>query len=162
MFKVKIEAESAGFGGVAPPAAFRSGAIRAAVFHRRKVSRRALLHGCRPSGTLAVMLRWLAMTRLLAALAILGLIVGSFAAPTQARIANAVSVSSDMPCCVDKAAPDCVKSCPLAIMCFDTSLPVAATAVAARRVASDAIFFLHGDAPLRGVGCSPPRRPPRL
>jgi hypothetical protein len=110
------------------------------------------------------MSRWFAITRVLAVLAILGLIVGSFVAPAGAKPADsaAVTMAGDMPCCHGNKAPDCAKGCPLAIMCFTASLSAgAAPAIAAPRLVSFNVTIPHDDAVMNGVGGSPPRRPPR-
>jgi len=98
-------------------------------------------------------------------LAILGLIVGSFVAPARATTVNstAMTMAGDMPCCPDKKAPICAKGCPLAIMCFATSLPsAAAPPAAAQHIANHEVLFPRDDVLLTGVGRSPPRKPPRI
>lgn len=105
------------------------------------------------------------MTRVLATLAILGLIVGSFVSPARAGIveSTAMTMAGDRPCCHGEAGPNCAKGCPLAIMCFATSLPATATPTCAtRRIAIPGILFTRNDALLSGVGHSPPRKPPRI
>jgi hypothetical protein len=72
-------------------------------------------------------------------------------------------MAGDMPDCPDKYAPDCVKDCPLAIMCFAASLPSAPPpALAAPRIASLEVLFPLDDALMASVGGSPPRKPPRI
>ncbi|MBI1866766.1 MAG: hypothetical protein HYS06_00450 [Methylocystis sp.] len=105
------------------------------------------------------------MTRVLAMLAIFGLIVGSFVTPARAMAVDspAMTMAGDMPDCPEKKAPDCAKDCPLAIMCLATSLPAAAISFhAAPRTASVEVLFPLDDALITGVGASPPRRPPRI
>jgi hypothetical protein len=108
------------------------------------------------------------MTRVLAMLAILGLIVGSFVAPTQAKTVDATNMTmnaampGDMPCCHDKRALDCAKGCPLAIMCFAVSLPAGAvSSLAASRIVIFESTLPLDDAVMNGVSESPPKRPPR-
>ncbi|GLI95864.1 hypothetical protein [Methylocystis echinoides] len=105
------------------------------------------------------------MTRVLATLAVLGLIVGSFVAPVQAKIVDstAVTMAGDMPCCHGDKAPDCAKGCPLAIMCFAASLPAGAiSAYAAKRIESLEVLPPFDDALVISIGSSPPERPPRI
>jgi hypothetical protein len=104
------------------------------------------------------------MTRVLAALAILGLIVGSFVTPARAGIVDQTTMrmAGDMPCCHGKAGPNCAKGCPLAIMCFVTSLPTVAISTSAwRPIVGREVLFPRNDALLIGVDRSPPRKPPR-
>ena len=77
---------------------------------------------------------WLAITRLLAILAILGLVLAPFTAPavaggTAAPVATADGAMdmasmdadmADMPCCPPEkpVMPDCQKACPLATQCL--------------------------------------------
>jgi hypothetical protein len=74
---------------------------------------------------------WLAITRLLSILAILGLVLAPFTAPAVAggmAAPMAMDISSigdevamaDMPCCPPEkpVMPDCQKACPLATLCL--------------------------------------------
>lgn len=109
--------------------------------------------------------RWLAMTRVLALLAILGLIVGSFVTPARAGIIDSTmtTMAGDMPCCHGEAAPNCAKGCPMAIMCFVINLPTQAIPTSAtQRIASREVLFPRNGAQLIGVDRSPPRKPPRI
>lgn len=116
---------------------------------------------------------WACLRRLLAILAVAGLIVGPFTAPAVGRAAEMSSMiagmeedmSRDMPCCPDgtPAVPDCQKSCPLMATCMAkcaTAVPmlshagvVSRTECDALRPASDAL----GDA----LAAELPARPPR-
>lgn len=83
---------------------------------------------------------WTAIYRLLAVIAVAGLVAGAFAAPVRARPMADVppsvstSVSMDMDCCdPDTANPDCndLKGCPFAALCAAkvmTGLPSIAVA----------------------------------
>jgi hypothetical protein len=109
--------------------------------------------------------RWFAMTRFLPVLTILGLIVGSFVTPAQARIVESttMAMADDLPCCPGETGGNCAKDCSLAIMCFVTSLPSATLpTLAAPRIADDEAVFPRDDILLTGVSHSPPRRPPRI
>lgn len=110
-------------------------------------------------------LRWM-----LTVLAIVGLVVGPFAAAGNvAAMAAAPSMSvpemaADMPCCPDDgqpAIPDCQTTCPVMAMCAGKSLSAAPT------FASEA-FTIRGDAMRPGsdligesLAAEPPARPPR-
>jgi hypothetical protein len=63
---------------------------------------------------------WLAITRLLAILAIVGIVVAPFAAPAVAGGMAAPMAIADMPCCppAKPVMPDCQKACPLATLCL--------------------------------------------
>jgi hypothetical protein len=108
--------------------------------------------------------RCFGITRLLAALTILGLIVGSHVTPAQAKIVDSttVAMAHDKRCCPGEKTPNCAKDCPLAIMCFVTSLPPAAlSAITTPRIAT-MVVFPQGETLLTGVSHSPLRRPPRI
>ncbi|TLX44900.1 hypothetical protein FBQ73_00250 [Xanthobacter autotrophicus] len=111
------------------------------------------------------------LQRLLAILAIVGLIAGPFTAPVSGAATAATSAMSmpemagDMPCCPDEtpAVPDCQKTCPLMALCMAKCFSVAPTLSSlafifwdwsdAMRPASDVL----GDA----LAVEPPARPPR-
>ncbi|WP_394108467.1 hypothetical protein [Xanthobacter autotrophicus] len=111
------------------------------------------------------------LQRLLAILAIVGLIAGPFTAPVSGAAMAAASAMSmpemagDMPCCPDEtpAVPNCQKTCPLMALCMAKWFSVAPTLSSlsfvfwdrsdAMRPASDVL----GDA----LAIEPPARPPR-
>ena len=118
------------------------------------------------------MKRRLTIRHLLAALAMLGLVLGPMAAPTMATAMPtdmAASATTDMttsdamPCCPDAPAkPDCAKVCPFMAVCAglifagfaggaSLNVPTALLATIAPR----------DDAKRNGLGQAPPPRPPK-
>jgi hypothetical protein len=112
---------------------------------------------------------WSFASRLLLGLALLGLVTGPMAAATSAAPAMVgqamASMPDGMPCCPDEkpAVPDCVKDCPLAVLCVTSfgsiSLP-STPAFSVQLPVGD--VFLHGlDAILASLVGEPPPRPPK-
>ena len=112
---------------------------------------------------------WLAITRLLAILAILGLVLapftssavaGGMAAPvaTADGAMDMASMGGDMPCCPPEkpVMPDCQKACPLATLCLAKIVQgiLPGDAVSARFGIALALIPGH-------VAPLPPPRPPQ-
>jgi hypothetical protein len=123
---------------------------------------------------------WLAITRLLSVLAILGLVLAPFTAPAVAGGMVAPAATADtgmemaspgddtamagMPCCPPEtpAVPDCQKACPLATLCLakivQGILPVGAVSTRF----SIALALMPGnDAAPDTLAPIPPPRPPQ-
>lgn len=107
--------------------------------------------------------------RLIAFLALTGLVLGPFARPAEA-LAPAAAEQADMampdgmPCCPDEMPmKDCAKKdCPLMNVCMATALQALLPATALNFPQLAAVI-LHGtsDAGLSGLASGPPPRPPR-
>jgi hypothetical protein len=119
---------------------------------------------------------WLAITRLLSILAVLGLVLapftvpavaGGMAAPMTMADAGAMDMASmgdDMPCCPPEkpVMPDCQKACPLATLCIAKIVQGIAPASAVPSRFSIARALLPGnDANLKTLDPIPPPRPPQ-
>ncbi len=122
------------------------------------------------------MKRRLTIRHLLAALALLGLVLGPMAAPTMAMpistdmAASAVTdmkadmkMSDGLPCCPDSPAkPDCQKVCPFMAVCAGLVFPgLASGATLAVPTALLAVIAPRDDAKRNGLGQAPPPRPPK-
>jgi hypothetical protein len=118
--------------------------------------------------------RPLTIRHLLAALALLGLMLGPMAAPTMAMstdmAASAVTdvktdmkMSDGMPCCPDSPAKsDCQKVCPFMAVCAGLVFPgLAGGATLAVPTALLAVIAPRDDAKRNGLGQAPPPRPPK-
>lgn len=121
---------------------------------------------------------WLAITRLLSVLAILGLVLAPFTAPAVAggMVAPAAMADTgmdmasmgddmaDMPCCLpeEPVIPDCQKACPLATLCLakivQGIMPVGATSI---RFSDALALFPGNDGNPDTLAPSPPPRPPQ-
>jgi hypothetical protein len=109
--------------------------------------------------------------RLLATLAVVGLLIAPVVASTAAAaMAHAdmdamqpASASASMPCCPDQGpAPDQQKSCPFAISCMTGSVTIAPTAVASVLLPTKGQAIApHNDMERDVLAQSPPLRPPR-
>jgi hypothetical protein len=108
----------------------------------------------------------------LAALAWLGLALGSWAGPVTAAsielaAANIAPASTHMPegmpCCPDTPAkPDCMKDCPFVAVCAGMAFPVlGAGAAPFPPIGVFAVIGPHDDAKLHGLAQGPPARPPK-
>lgn len=116
----------------------------------------------------------LLLSRLLAILAIAGLLVsplalavaGKMAVESTAPMADMASMPEDMPCCPhqNQSPPDCQKNCLFAALCTAQCIPA---------VPAEAIFVLrspvqaeplypYDDVPRDQRSIAPPRRPPRI
>jgi hypothetical protein len=111
---------------------------------------------------------WSFASRLLLALTLLGLVTGPMAASSAVPAMTAQAMASmpdGMPCCPDDkpAVPDCVKDCPLAVLCvasYGSVAPSSTPAFSDQLLAGD--VFLHSrDAVLPSLVGEPPPRPPR-
>jgi hypothetical protein len=111
-------------------------------------------------------------SRLLAVLALVGLIVGplapraALAASDQIIAATADSSSADMPdgmpCCPEKQKnPDCAKDCPFTAVCAGTAFPPVRGVVLAAPTALPALIGPVQAAKLQGLAHGPPARPPK-
>lgn len=112
---------------------------------------------------------WSHPRKLLAILAILGLVAGPLTAPVSGHMTAAVSVMfampDDMPCCPDEApaVPDCRKTCPLMAICMAKCFSVASA------LPSLAVVLRGGGDAIRpgldamgsALAIEPPARPPR-
>jgi hypothetical protein len=114
----------------------------------------------------------LAIPRLLAAFAILGLLLAPLAGPATAMPAGtmtmaddhgAMDMSADMPCCPNKGSlPDCAKDCPLMALCLAGSvlnLPASGGLLMPLELAS--LVFPGNEPGLPGLNHGPPPRPPK-
>jgi hypothetical protein len=123
---------------------------------------------------------WLAITRLLSVLAIVGIVLAPFTAPAVAggmaapmtMMDTATDMTSmdgdmamaDMPCCPPErpAMPDCQKACPLATLCLakivQGILPVGAVST---RFSVALVLLPGNDATPDTLAPLPPPRPPQ-
>jgi hypothetical protein len=116
----------------------------------------------------------LLLSRLLAILAIAGLLVtplapavaGKMAVESTVSMADMVSMAEGMPCCPHQkqSLPDCQQNCPFAALCTAQCIPT---------IPTEAIFVLrspvqaeplypYDDVPRDQRSIAPPRRPPRI
>ena len=105
------------------------------------------------------------LNRLLALLAIIGLIAGAVNVPANAMVSasSAMTMTGEMPCCPDKTMPDCGKTCPLIIMCFAPSLPATPAAfLPVRRDTMRLALAPDDESLVEGAASFPLRRPPRI
>jgi hypothetical protein len=115
--------------------------------------------------------RRMTIRHVLAALAWLGLVLGSLAGSVTAApmelAAQVAPASTDMPegmpCCPDKPAkPDCMKDCPFMAVCAGMAFPLlGAGAAPFPPIGVFAVIGPHDDAKLRGLAQGPPARPPK-
>jgi hypothetical protein len=114
--------------------------------------------------------RRLTIRHLLAALALLGLVLGPMVAPAMAMPADMAAsavidmkVSDGMPCCPDSPAkPDCQKVCPFMAVCAGLVFPgLAGGATLTVPTALLAVIAPCDDAKRNGLGQAPPPRPPK-
>ena len=122
---------------------------------------------------LAVVKRRFTIRHLLAALALLGLVLGPMAAPTMAMpmsmdtAASAATADMDMadgmPCCPDTPAKsDCAKVCPFMAVCAGLIFQgLTSSAILTVPTALLAVISPRDDAKLSGLGEAPPPRPPK-
>jgi hypothetical protein len=109
------------------------------------------------------------MSKLPAALAVLGLLLAPVARPAVAATMQAVAdhsameMAADMPCCPEQGpAKDCVKDCPLMAICMASSVPPLPAVAAPFLPPKAAELLLSGnDADPAGLGTGPPQRPPK-
>jgi hypothetical protein len=105
-----------------------------------------------------------AIFRLLALLAVIGLVLGPLAPSATAMPAAQMDMSADMPCCPDEApAKDCAgKLCPLLGVCMSIALQALLPGSAfALRDSDTAIVPGTNDIGLSGLASGPPPRPPK-
>ena len=115
---------------------------------------------------------WNSFNRLLAILAVVGLLIAPVVASSAAAAMihmpmgdmHSAAMPEDMPCCPDQGpmAPDQQKSCPFAILCMTSTIAIAPTIVASVLLPRKG----QGIAPHSDMACdvlaqSPPLRPPR-
>jgi hypothetical protein len=114
--------------------------------------------------------RRLTIRHLLAALAMLGLVLGPMAAPTMAMsmdvvtsASTAMDMADGMPCCPDSPAKsDCAKVCPFMAVCAGLIFPgLGGGAIFTVPTALLAVIAPRDDAKLSGLGQAPPPRPPK-
>jgi hypothetical protein len=109
------------------------------------------------------------LSKLLAAIALLGLLLSPFApgALAMSMPASDITVSTmtggAMPCCPDEApGKNCAKTCPLMAMCANQALPAQlGFTVQVLRTQATKLVALD-DAPLNDRADDPPPRPPKL
>ncbi|MBM6595398.1 hypothetical protein [Microvirga pudoricolor] len=123
---------------------------------------------------------WLAITRLLSILAILGLVLAPFTAPAVAGGMAAPMAMTDtgmdmappgdgiamaeMPCCPPEqpAVPDCQKACPLATLCLaKIAQGIAPVSAVPSRFSIARALLAGNDANLETLDPIPPPRPPQ-
>lgn len=111
----------------------------------------------------------IAISRLGAALAVLGLLLAPLARPVMAATMPAVpdhaalEMPADMPCCPERApAKDCAKDCFLMAACMAGNLQ-ATPPVAQLFIPPEAatVLLSGNDADLAGLSTGPPQRPPK-
>ena len=123
-------------------------------------------------GILAIVKHRFAIRHLLAALAMLGLVLGPMAAPTMAMpmsmdmavsSATDMDMSDGMPCCPDSPAKlDCAKVCPFMAVCAGLVFPgLANGAILTVPTALLAVMAPRDDIKVSGLGQAPPPRPPK-
>lgn len=117
------------------------------------------------------------LSRLLAVLVIVGLVIAPLTARAGAGVsamaktsmsdhaamaADAAGLSEEMPCCSDKSAPLDCDQCPLMALCAATTLQAPLPAgVAEIQPVTLRMLFPGSDPELESVGYSPPPKPPR-
>jgi hypothetical protein len=116
----------------------------------------------------------IAISHLLAVLAVLGLLIAPFA-PAAAtgrddsstghhvELASeaAAAMPSDMPCCPDKApAPDCAKACPLMATCMANNLQTTPGTCLDLPPGLGSVMLPGSDSDFAGLRHGPPPRPP--
>ena len=109
------------------------------------------------------------ISKLLAALAVLGLLLAPLARPAMAATMlsaadhAAMGMPADMPCCPEQGpAKDCAKDCPLMATCMVGSvqaLPPVARLFAPPKAAGP--LLSGNDADPAGLSTGPPQRPPK-
>lgn len=111
---------------------------------------------------------WSFASRLLLALVSFGLVTGPVAASSAvpAMTAQAMARMPDgMPCCPDEkpAVPDCVKDCPLAVLCVTSfgSISLPSTLAFSVQLPVGDVFLHRLDAILASLVGEPPPRPPK-
>lgn len=115
------------------------------------------------------MLRKFYLARLLAVLALIGLVfapVAPFVASSAMAMPMTAEMPDGMPCCPDDqpAIPDCAKDCPFAVVCTTVfvSAPTPEHHPLALRILMRDRFAARGDVVLASVIGDPPPRPPRF
>jgi len=121
----------------------------------------------------------LTIGRLLAALAVLGLLAAPLAAPalamtmpgavhamaseSSAQLHSEMVLPDGMPCCPEKApVSDCSKDCPLMALCLlGIVLNLPAGAALLLPVGQTSLMFPPSDTALTSLGYAPPPRPPK-
>jgi hypothetical protein len=114
-----------------------------------------------------------ALSKLIAALAIFGLLLGPLARPTIATAAAgttemsrqaATEMPADMPCCPDQSSTtDCMEDCPFALICAGHSVPSRPGAAGLLIPLIVSSLILPGnDAEAAGLSHRPPPRPPKF
>ena len=108
---------------------------------------------------------WPILTRLLAALALIGLLAAPVSAPKAASPAQSgmsMDMPEDMPCCPTKQGPPCHTSCPDMALCFAKCAPAIPTVSAALALPVLAGLVRPGDEARWDTRAErPPPRPPR-
>jgi hypothetical protein len=113
--------------------------------------------------------RRITIAKLLAALAVLGLLLAPLARPAMAATMQAAAdhavmdMPADMPCCPEQGpAKDCAKRCPLMATCMASSLQAMPPAASLYIPPKAGEILLSGnDAALAGLNTGPPQRPPK-
>lgn len=111
----------------------------------------------------------LTISRLVAALTVLGLLLSPLAQPVTAAPVTAAAdrvsmeMPADMPCCPEQApAKDCTRDCPLAATCMAGGLQAIPPSARLFVPAESAGLLLSGnEAALPGLSTGPPQRPPK-
>jgi hypothetical protein len=116
--------------------------------------------------------------RLLAILAIVGLVLGPIARPAMAMPASmhtgaasdqamvdeaAMTMPEDMPCCPKKSpVPDCGRDCPFLAMCTMQFCNTVQAACLVVPLGMTRVFLPGNDSDVAGLSQGPPPRPPRI
>jgi hypothetical protein len=120
-----------------------------------------------------------AVGRVLAVLAVAGLVLVPIARPAMAMsvgtdmhagLGNAMAadsaiadVADDMPCCPGKPAlPDCSKDCPLMALCITAPLYFVSQISLIVPLSFASIIFPPDNSDLVSIAQAPPRRPPKI
>lgn len=112
---------------------------------------------------------WIAISRLLMVLSVVGLVAGAFASTGKASAMDEMTASgvsmTAMPCCdAPQDIPDCqdMTACPVAVVCgLKCPQPMASATVAPPRVSTVAGHFWGDDWVGDSVATRPPGRPPK-
>jgi hypothetical protein len=116
----------------------------------------------------------IAISHLLAALAVLGLLIAPLTSPLVAIAAEvdmgdqmtmataaAASMPADMPCCPDEIpVPDCANDCPLTAICMSNMLQTTSESSLDLPLRFVGVTLPGSDAGLAGLRHGPPPRPP--
>jgi hypothetical protein len=110
---------------------------------------------------------WLILTRALASLALIGLLVTPISGPVAAgpaQSAMSMDMPDDMPCCPEgkPVMPNCAKACPLMMVCLSKAFRAVSTSAGGLPALGLMAIIIPADVAMpEGLAQPPPARPPR-